>query len=471
MEQFFKLKENHTTVKTEIIAGLSTFMTMAYIIQLNPNLLTNFAIGTPLWNGVFLATVLSAAFGTLLMAFLANKPFALASGMGLNSYFAIVVGKIASGAGISYEEAFGGGLAIIAVSGVLFTVLTLLKIREKIVDAIPKGVRLGITAGIGLMLVYIGFTSNAAVYYNDGAASQTMIGFFADGAADTKAAMGDAYNLLILYIITMFVGLFAIAILNYKKVKGSILYGMVLASIVYWAGCFLLGSNPFVSLKGASFIPPFKDMIDTTLFKFNFSTLFRLGTLSAVMTIISFCMVDMFDTIGTLLGTAKKAGMLNEAGEFPDMNKAMLSDSLATCVGACTGTSTVTTFIESAAGVEEGGRTGLTSVVTGLCFLGCMFLAPIAALIPAPATSAALIFVGVLMISALKEVDYTDLSQSLPIVLMLVFMMITGGIGNGIGIGLISYTIIKVFMGKGKDVSILTWVLALLFIGKFFIVF
>lgn len=471
MEQFFKLKENHTTVKTEIIAGLSTFMTMAYIIQLNPNLLTNFAIGTPLWNGVFLATVLSAAFGTLLMAFLANKPFALASGMGLNSYFAIVVGKIASGAGISYEEAFGGGLAIIAVSGVLFTVLTLLKVREKIVDAIPKGVRLGITAGIGLMLVYIGFTSNAAVYYNDGAASQTMIGFFADGAADTKAAMGDAYNLLILYIITMFVGLFAIAILNYKKVKGSILYGMVLASIVYWAGCFLLGSNPFASLKGASFIPPFKDMIDTTLFKFNFSTLFRLGTLSAVMTIISFCMVDMFDTIGTLLGTAKKAGMLNEAGEFPDMNKAMLSDSLATCVGACTGTSTVTTFIESAAGVEEGGRTGLTSVVTGLCFLGCMFLAPIAALIPAPATSAALIFVGVLMISALKEVDYTDLSQSLPIVLMLVFMMITGGIGNGIGIGLISYTIIKVFMGKGKDVSILTWVLALLFIGKFFIVF
>lgn len=471
MEQFFKLKENHTTVKTEMIAGLSTFMTMAYIIQLNPNLLTNFAIGTPLWNGVFLATVLSAAFGTLLMAFLANKPFALASGMGLNSYFAIVVGKIASGAGISYEEAFGGGLAIIAVSGVLFTVLTLLKVREKIVDAIPKGVRLGITAGIGLMLVYIGFTSNAAVYYNDGAASQTMIGFFADGAADTKAAMGDAYNLLILYIITMFVGLFAIAILNYKKVKGSILYGMVLASIVYWAGCFLLGSNPFVSLKGASFIPPFKDMIDTTLFKFNFSTLFRLGTLSAVMTIISFCMVDMFDTIGTLLGTAKKAGMLNEAGEFPDMNKAMLSDSLATCVGACTGTSTVTTFIESAAGVEEGGRTGLTSVVTGLCFLGCMFLAPIAALIPAPATSAALIFVGVLMISALKEVDYTDLSQSLPIVLMLVFMMITGGIGNGIGIGLISYTIIKVFMGKGKDVSILTWVLALLFIGKFFIVF
>lgn len=471
MEQFFKLKENHTTVKTEIIAGLSTFMTMAYIIQLNPNLLTNFAVGTPLWNGVFLATVLSAAVGTLLMAFLANKPFALASGMGLNSYFAIVVGKIASGAGISYEEAFGGGLAIIAVSGVLFTVLTLLKVREKIVDAIPKGVRLGITAGIGLMLVYIGFTSNAAVYYNDGAASQTMIGFFADGAADTKAAMGDAYNLLILYIITMFVGLFAIAILNYKKVKGSILYGMVLASIVYWAGCFLLGSNPFASLKGASFIPPFKDMIDTTLFKFNFSTLFRLGTLSAVMTIISFCMVDMFDTIGTLLGTAKKAGMLNEAGEFPDMNKAMLSDSLATCVGACTGTSTVTTFIESAAGVEEGGRTGLTSVVTGLCFLGCMFLAPIAALIPAPATSAALIFVGVLMISALKEVDYTDLSQSLPIVLMLVFMMITGGIGNGIGIGLISYTIIKVFMGKGKDVSILTWVLALLFIGKFFIVF
>lgn len=471
LEKLFQLKENKTTVRTEVIAGLATFMTMAYIVQLNPNLLTNFAVGTPLWNAVFMATILSAFVGTLLMALLANKPFALAPGMGLNSYFAYVVATIAGVAGISYEEAFGGGLAIILVSGVLFTVLTLLKIREKIVEAIPKSVRLGISAGIGLMLVNIGLTTNASVYYGEEGASQTMIGFFADGAVATKLAMGDAYSKIILYVLTMFIGLFAIAILNHKKIKGSILYGMLISSVVYWAGSFFLGENPFASLQNASFIPPFKDMFDMTFFKFNFATLFKLGTLSAVMTIISFCMVDMFDTIGTLLGTAKKANMINLAGEMPGMNKAMLSDSIATCVGACTGTSTVTTFIESAAGVEEGARTGLASIVTAFCFLACMFLAPVAALIPPPSTSAALVFVGVLMISALKEVDYEDLSASVSVVLMLVFMMLTGGIGNGIGIGLISYSIIKLCTGKAKEVSLLTIILSLLFIGKFFIIF
>ncbi len=464
LEKVFKLKENHANVKTEVIAGLATFMTMAYIVQLNPNLLTNFAVGTPLWNAVFMATILPAFVGTILMGLLANKPFALAPGMGLNSYFASVVAGIAAVTGLAYEEAFGGGLAII-----LFTVLTVLKIREKIVEAIPKSVRLGISAGIGLMLVNIGLSTNAAVYYDGG--SQTMIGFFTDGASVTKAAMGSAYPTIILYIITMFVGLFAIAALNHKKVKGSILIGMVVAAVVYWIGSFILGGNPFASLSGASFVPPFKDMFDMTFLKFNFNTLFKMGFLSAVMTIISFCMVDMFDTIGTLLGTAKKANMLNDKGEMPDMNKAMLADSIATCVGSVTGTSTVTTFIESAAGVEEGGRTGLTSVVTGICFLACMFLAPIAALIPAPATSAALVFVGVLMISALKEVDYTDVSASVSVVLMLIFMMVTGGIGNGIGIGLIAYSIVKICTGKAKEVSILMLVLSVLFIGKFFIAF
>jgi AGZA family xanthine/uracil permease-like MFS transporter len=469
LEKFFKLKENRTDVRTEVIGGLATFMTMAYIIQLNPNLLTNFAVGTPLWNAVFLATVLSAFAGTILMAFLANRPFALAPGMGLNSYFAAVVAGIAAAAGLSYEDAFQGGLAIILISGLLFTVLTLLKIREKIVEAIPKSVRLGISAGIGLMLVHIGLTSNAAVYYADG--SQTMLGFFSDGAGTSKAAMGDAYGTMILYLLTFFVGLFAIVILNHKKVKGSILYGMGIAAVIYWIGSFLLGSNPFSSLGNASFLPPFGDLFSMTFLRFDFGALFQLGWLTAILTIISFCMVDMFDTIGTLLGTAKKANMLDSKGRLPEMNNAMLADALATCVGACTGTSTVTTFIESAAGVGEGARTGLASLVTGLCFLACIFVAPIAALIPAPATSAALVFVGVLMISSLKEVDYSDLASSVPVVLMLVFMMITSGIGNGIGIGLISYSIIKIFTGKGKEVSVLTIVLSVLFIGKFFIAF
>ncbi len=474
LESFFKLKENKTNVRTEVVGGLATFMTMAYIVQLNPNLLTGFQVGSPLWNAVFLATILSTFVGTMLMALLANKPFAMAPGMGLNSYFAIVVGGIAASTQVSYEEAFGGGLAIVLFSGVLFTVLTILKIREKIVEAIPKSVRLGISAGIGLMLVSIGMGSNAQVFYadaNGNFVSQTMIGFFRDGAHNVQAAMGVAYPTLILYIITFFVGLFAIVILSSKKVTGSILLGMVTASVVYWAGSFSLGQNPFASLQGASFVPPFADMFQMTFFKFNFGLLLEMGVLTAVMTIISFAMVDMFDTIGTLLGTAKKAKMLDINDNLPQMNQAMLSDAIATCVGAATGTSTVTTFIESAAGVEEGARTGLASVVTAFCFLLCMFLAPVAALIPPPATSAALVFVGVLMMSSLKEVDYQDFSSSVPVVLMLIFMMVTSGIGNGIGIGLIAYSVIKLLSGKAKEVSALTIVLALLFAAKFFLGF
>lgn len=475
LEKIFKLKENNTTVKVEVLAGLTTFMTMAYIIALNPNLLTSFAQGTPLWNGVFLATVISAAVGTLLMAFLANKPFALAPGMGLNSYFATVVATIA---GVSiyenydkYVESFGAGLTIILVSGILFTILTLLKVREKIVDAIPTAVRLGIPAGIGLMLINIGLTSNAGVYTEDGSCFYMLSQFFSNGPSATKEAMGGSYSTMVLYVIAFFVGLFLIAILSHKKVKGAILLGMIGSSVVYWIGCFILGSNPFASLVGASFLPAFGDMAQTTLFKLDFKGLFDIGVFSAVMTIISFCMVDMFDTIGTLYGTAKRANMLDEDGNMPNMGKAMLADSLATCVGACTGTSTVTTFIESASGVEEGGRTGLSSFVTGILFLACMFIAPIAALVPAPATSAALVFVGVLMMGSLKEVDYTDYTQVVPVVLLLIFMLGTSGIGNGIGIGLISYTVLKLCTGKVKEVSWLTIVLSILFIGKFFITF
>lgn len=476
VERLFRLKENGTTVRTEILAGLTTFMTMAYIIALNPNLIADAKNGASheLWNAVFIATVLSAAVGTFLMAFLANKPFALAPGMGLNSYFATVVVSIMGTAKLSsYDEAFQGALSIILISGVLFTTLTLFKIREKIVDAIPVGIRYGITAGIGLMLIHIGMTTNAAVYYGPNGENMTMLGFFTIGAKDSLTMLGqDSYNLLMLYIITFFIGLFTIIILSHKNVKGSILFGMVGASVVYFIGTAILGSNPFETLKTASWLPNFGDMAEKTLFKFNFGLLFKMGFLSAVMTVITFCMVDMFDTIGTLLGTASKADMIDhETGRMPQMNQAMLSDSLATLTGACTGTSTVTTFIESASGVEEGGRTGLASVITGACFLACLFLSPIARLIPAPATSAALVFVGILMISSLKNVDYSDFSQSVSIVLMIVFMMITGGIGNGIGIGLIAYTIIKLFTGNRKDISLLTIILALLFLGKFFLPF
>ncbi len=474
LEKFFKLKENNTNVKTEVIAGIATFMTMAYILAVNPSIIADSKNGASpeLFNAVFLATAISSGIGTLLMAFLANKPFALAPGMGLNTYFASVVLGIVSTSALGYDEAFTGGLAIILVSGILFTILTLVKVREKIVEAIPMSIRYGITAGIGLMLVKIGLDSN--VSNADYTESFSMIGFFTNGASGTHAQMeaaGANYSLLIVYIITFFIGLFTIAILNHRKVKGSILYGMLVASIAYFIGGTIIDVDVFASVKNASFLPQFGDMMDKTLFNFNFSTLFEMGALAAVMTIITFCMVDMFDTIGTLLGTAGKAGMLDKDGKMENMNQALLSDSLATCVGACTGTSTVTTFIESASGIEEGGRTGLSSVVTGLLFLGCIFFAPVAMLIPSPATAAALVFVGVLMIGALKFIDYSDLTQSVPVVLMLAFMMITSGIGNGIGIGLIAYSIMKLCTGKRKEVSIITIILSLLFIGKFFILY
>ena len=472
MDKLFKFKENGTSMRIEILAGLSTFMTMAYIIALNPNLLTNFATGTPLWNGVFMATVISSAITCFLMAFLANKPFALAPGMGLNAYFATVVASIATAASISYEEAFSGGLAIILISGILFTILTLCNIREKIVDAIPRAVRLGIPAGIGLMLVNVGLTTNASIYNSEGSAFYMLTNFFSAGPSATAAAMGDAYPQMVLYVISMFVGIFSIAVLAHKKIKGSVLLGMLIAAIVYWIGDFaVLGQNPFASLATASFIPPFADMVNTTLFKFDFSTLFSIGIFAAIMTIVTFCMVDMFDTIGTLYGTARKAKMLDKNDNLPGMKNAMLADSLGTCVGACAGTSTVTTFIESASGIEEGGRTGMTAFVVGLLFLASMFIAPVAALIPAPATSAALIYVGVLMMGSLKEVNYNDVSEAVPVVLLLIFMMGTSGIGNGIGMGLIAYSIIKICTGHAKEVSLLTIILSLLFIGKFFIVF
>lgn len=472
LEKIFKLKENHSSVKVEVIGGITTFMTMAYIIALNPNLLTNFAVGTPLWNAVFLATVISAGIGTLLMAFLANKPFALAPGMGLNSYFATVVASIAVAGGMTYEESFPAGLSIILCSGVLFTILTVFGVREKIVDAIPKAVRLGIPAGIGLMLVNVGLTTNAGLYVGENGPFYMLTNFFSAGPSATLAAMGpDAYRMMVLYVLTFFIGLFTIAILSHKQIKGSVLFGMLISAVVYWIGAFILGKNPFISLTTATWLPPFSDMFQTTFLKFDFKNLFDIGVFSAIMTIISFCMVDMFDTIGTLYGTARKAGMLDENDKMPGMSRALLSDSLATCVGSMTGTSTVTTFIESASGVEAGARTGLASVVTGILFLASMFISPIAALIPAPATSAALVYVGVLMMGSLKEVDYSDVSQTVPVVLLLIFMMGTSGIGNGIGIGLIAYTIIKVCTGKIKEVSPVTFILSALFICKFFITF
>ena len=476
MEKLFQLKANGTTVRTELLAGLTTFMTMAYIIALNPNLLTNFAVGTPLWNGVFLATCIASAIGTICMAFLANKPFVMAPGMGLNSFFAVVVANIAVINECEYETAFQAALVIILVEGIVFLILTLLKVREKIVEAIPLGVRYGIAPAIGLMLMNVGLGSNVGIYAEgNGFASPfyMMRDFFgALTPSIIKGSMGEVgYHTMVLTVVTAFLGVFVMVVLAKKGVKAAVLLGMLFSSVIYWAGsAIFLHVNPFASLATASFAPPFADMVSTTLFKFDFAGFVNIGWFTAITLVITFCMIDMFDTIGTLVGTASRAGMVDQDGNMPNMKEALLSDAIGTVAGACTGTSTVTTFVESASGVEAGGRTGLTALTTGVLFLACIFIAPIAAIIPAAATSSALIYVGVLMVMGLKNVDFDDLDQMVPVSLMLIAMPISGSIGHAIGIGLISYTVIKVFTGKAKEVSALTYVISVLFLVKFFLI-
>ena len=476
MDKLFKLTENGTDVRTEVVAGLTTFMTMAYIIALNPNLLTNFgAEGQPLWNAVFMATCLASAVGTFCMAFLANKPFAMAPGMGLNSFFAVVVANIAAICSIDYTNAFQAALCIILIEGIVFIILSVLNIREKIVESIPLGVRLGISPAIGMMLMNIGFGSNVGIYAEGNeyqAPFYMMRDFF--GALTPSVLrnnMGAEFKVMILTVVTMSVGLFAIIILSHKGVKGSVLLGMLVASVVYWVGDMaVLGGNPFESLATANWVPPVADMVQVTLFKFDFKDFFSVGWFTAITLILTICMIDMFDTIGTLVGTASRAGMVDEEGNMPQLKEALLSDAVGTVTGALTGTSTVTTFVESASGVEAGGRTGLTALTSGILFLACMFIAPLAAIVPAAATSSALIYVGILMLSGLSKINFDNVDELVPVALMLIAMPISGSIGHAIGIGLISYTIIQVFTGKAKDVSVLTYVISALFLVKFFLV-
>ena len=462
-------------MRTELVAGFTTFMTMAYIIALNPNLLTGFDVGSPLWNAVFLATCIASAIGMFCMAFIANKPFAMAPGMGLNSFFALVAGNIASMLGVSYLAGFRAALCIVLIEGIVFIILTVFRIREKIVDAIPVGVRLGISPAIGLMLMNIGLGSNVGIYAEGNGYSTpfyVMRDFFgALTPSVLKDSMGAEYSEMALTVVNMFIGLFVIIILAHKGIKGAVLIGMLATSVIDWIGqATILHVNPFESLKGASWIPPFADLADTTLFKFDFATFFDIGFFTALTLIITFCIIDMFDTIGTLVGTASRAGMVDKDGKMPQMKEALLSDAIGTVTGACTGTSTVTTFVESASGVEAGGRTGLTAFTTGILFLACMFIAPIAGVIPACATSSALIYVGIIMVSGLKNIHFDRIEELVPVAIMLIAMPISSSIGHAIGLGLISYTVICVFTHKEKEVPWLTYVISALFIVKFFFI-
>ena len=473
LEELFQLKKNGTNVKTEIIAGLTSFMTMAYIIALNPNLLVGFdASGTPHWNGVFMGTCIASAIGMFVMAFAANKPFGTASGMGMNSFFAVVVANIVAITGMSYLESYQAALVIVLIEGTIFVTLSLLGIREKIIVAIPTGVRLGIPPAMGIMLMNIGFGSNAGVNSGDGNTYYMMQDYF--GALTTQQIsrkMGDSFPLMLLTVVTAFLGLFIIVILAQRGEKAAMMIGMLAASLFYWAGELLfLGTNPFAELKGKSFLPPVSDWAKTTLFKFNFKGFVEIGFFTIVTLIVTFCVIDMFNTIGSLVGAAGRVGMVDRNGKMPKMREALLADAVGTVMGSVTGTSPVTTFIESASGVEAGGRTGLTALTTGIMFLACMFIAPLAAIIPAAATSSALIYVGILMLGGLKSIDFNDICQTVPVGLMMIAMPISGSVGHGIGLGLISYSLLMLFTGKGKKVSVLTYILSLVFFIKFFLV-
>ena len=472
LEKLFKLKANNTTTRTEIMAGLTSFMTMAYIIALNPNMMTNFDTGSPLWNGVFMSTCVAASIGMFVMAFYANKPFVLGPGMGLNVFFAAVVSNVVAATGMTYLRGFQATMCIILVEGIIFLILSVVNIRDKIINAIPLGIRLGISPGVGLMLLNIGFGSNAGVYSETGGPFYVLRDFF--GALTPNFAqttMGSGYGQMVLNVVTMFIGLFIIVILAQKKVTGAMLIGMLISCVFYWICQFaFMGTNPFASLATASFMPPVADWAETTLFKFDFAALMEMGWLTLITLIISFCVIDMFDTIGTIIGAASLGGMLDKDGNMPGMKEALTADAVATIAGGLTGNCTITTFVESAAGVEAGGRTGLTALTCGILFLACMFIAPIAALIPPAVTSAALIYVGILMVSGLKNLDFNDASQLIPAALMLITIPISSSIGNAIGIAMIAYTVIKCGTGKAKEVPVLTYLVTAIFLVKFFLI-
>lgn len=461
MDKFFKISERGSTVKTEIIAGLTTFFAMAYIIVVNPNQLVGFSFdvaGVPkIWNAVYIASIIAAVIGTMLYSLYAKLPFAQACGMGLNSFFftSFVLPQIIAGGDVI--KGYQAGLVIILVSGLVFLLLSITGARSYIAKAMPDCIKKAIPAGIGLFIAFIGFQNVGIIQDNQ----YTLVQFVKINGAKW-ADIAPAIIALLGFII--------IAVLTKLNVKGAVLVGILATSVIYYLATWQLPSFDLTSVTA-----PFKDFAEigiTSIFKAEswrnaFSGEMIGGIFSVIMLIVTFCLVDMFDTIGTLYGTASEANMLDENGDPIDIEKSMACDSIATVSGAICGTSTVTTFVECASGVAAGGRTGLTSLVTSICFALCLFLSPIASIIPAAATAPALIFVGVLMLKNFSKVDMEDMRSAVPAFLTLVMMPLTYSIANGIGIGAISYVLITLLTGKFKKSDITVTIIALLFVGKF----
>ena len=447
LEKFFKLSENGTDVKTEIVAGLTTFMTMAYILAVNPSILSASGMDT---NAILIATALSAFIGCVAMALLANYPFALAPGLGLNAYFAYTV---CGTMGYSWQVAL---LAVFA-EGIVFIILSLTNVREAIFNAIPITLKKGVSVGIGLFIAFIGLQNGHLVV--DSSTLVTVVDF-----------TEDFHHVGICAVLAV-IGLLLIAIMYEKHIKGSILIGIIITWIL-GIFCQVAGLYQIDVENGFYSLIPSWSSFDITAIGKTFGQCFNVAGMNIkpvdfIVVVFAFLFVDIFDTLGTLIGVANKADMLDEENKLPHIKQALLADAIATTAGAILGTSTTTTFVESSAGVAEGGRTGLSSIVTGFLFLVAIIFAPVFTTIPGFATAPALIFVGFLMVSAVVDIDFNDYTEAIPAYLCLIAMPLMYSISEGIAVGVISYVVINLICGKKEKITPLMYILAILFVLKY----
>ena len=449
MENFFKLKEHGTDVKTEIIAGLTTFMTMAYILAVNPSILGATGMDT---GAIFTATALASAIGSFCMALFANLPFVLSAGMGLNAYFAYTV---VLGMGYSWEVA----LTAVFVEGIIFIILSLTNVREAIFNAIPASLKVAVSVGIGLFITFIGL-QNAHIVVD----GSTLVGLFSFNGS-VKAGTFQSEGIT---VVLALIGLLITAFLVIKNVKGNILLGIlitwVLGILCQLTGLYVPNAEAgFYSLIPSGIISA-PASVAPTLFKMDFSAI---ASLNFVVVVFAFLFVDIFDTLGTLIGCATKANMLDKEGKLPGIKGALMADAVGTTVGACLGTSTITTFVESSSGIAEGGRTGLTSIVSGLLFILALFFSPVFLAIPSFATAPALIVVGFFMMQSVAKINWNDMLEAIPAFICIFAMPFMYSISEGISFGVISFVVLNAVAGKAKKITPLMWVLAVLFILKY----
>lgn len=441
LSRFFKIREHGSSIPKELVGGLTTFFAMAYIIFVNPNYLSTF--NEFVYMSVFVATCISAALGCILTGVIANVPFAQAPGMGLNAFFAFTVATAGLGFGMGYT--FNQALAIVFIAGVLFLIIAISPLRSKVIAAIPADLKAAIGAGIGLFIAMVGFiNAGSGIIRLDGESNITTL--------NLSLADGSGLNFSALLTI---IGLVITAVLMAWRVKGAIFIGII-ATTVIGIPMGVTQIPERIAVQGIT--------LSETFFKLEFTGLLDMGWLALITAVVSFLIVDLFDTVGTLIGTAGGAGMLDKNGNLPGGDRALIADAIATCTGALLGTSTVTTYVESSTGISEGARTGLSSIVVGILFLLAILLAPVAGIIPGAATAPALIIVGVLMMKSATKVNWNDIEAAIPAFLTMAMMPFAYSISDGIGFGIISYTLIKMFRGKFGQVPVLMYVLSVVFL-------